>query len=181
MRVPAIVLATVLSAASMWGQAIVGYAGASAASGTAATGSASKVGDSAMSGLHNKMSAAMGQPAGSGGQGSSSDTHVHAAPADSGVHSQMHSGMQCKEMKSGAHSMAGKQCKGIHGANMQGKAACCRRSKDGKMAHEMECCKHGNCAHEKKAAGTEGAAKDTTAKQTTQNQEMKITVVGAKK
>ena len=172
MKIPAIALAVVLSAASLWGQALVGYAGASATSGTAAAGSASKVGDSGMGGLHRKMSAAMGDTSTAGkSQGTNTQTPVHSAPADSR--------MQCKEMKSDAHAMSGKQCKEMHGTAGT-KAGCCRKSKDGKMAHEMDCCKHGNCAHEKKRTGTEGAGKEASGKQTTQNQELKITFVGAK-
>jgi hypothetical protein len=33
-----------------------------------------------------------------------------------------------------------------------GKMACCKKDKDGKMSQEMDCCKKGKCAREKKTS-----------------------------
>ena len=121
MKIPAVVLAVVLSAASIWAQALVGYAGATASSGTAAAGSASKLTDSGMGAVQRKLSAAMGEPTAVGRMNSSThgtktEVHVRSARADSG----MHSGMHCGEMKSSAHAALGKQCKEVRGAKTGG-------------------------------------------------------------
>ena len=170
MKVPAIVLAMVLSAASLCGQALMGYAGATAVSGSTAAG-ASKVADPA-AGLHSKMAAAMGQTETTGHNATGNSrthtegqTQVHVHPAEhsqSGMHSGVHSQMHCKEMKSDARGMSGKQCREMHGTDMHGtdmdgaemhgtRAACCRKSKDGKMA-DTSCCRQGKCARMKKGA-----------------------------
>jgi hypothetical protein len=139
MKVPAIALAVMLSAASMYGQATIEYGAAMGGSATAASGASKGINPAA--GLGNKMASAMGDQSGSTG----THTEVH-----SGMHSTMHSGtqsttMHCKEMGSDAQGMSGMHCKEMHGA----KAGCCK-NKDGKMTHAMGCCKHGKCAREKK-------------------------------
>jgi len=35
-----------------------------------------------------------------------------------------------------------------------GKMACCKKDNDGKMSSEMDCCKKGKCAREKKTSET---------------------------
>ncbi len=174
MKVPAIVLAMVLSAASLSGQALMGYAGATAVSGSTAAG-ASKVADPA-AGLNRKMAAATGQTettgpntTGNSRTHTEGQTQVHVHPAEHsqsgmhpGAHSGAHSQMHCKEMKSDAQGMSGKQCREMHGTDMHGtdmdgaemhgtRAACCRKSKDGKMAG-TSCCRQGQCARMKKEA-----------------------------
>ena len=160
MKVPAIVLTMVLSAASLCGQALMGYAGATAVSGSTAAGASKVAGPAA--GLDSKMAAAMGQTEATGHNPTDNSrmhmegqTQVHVHPAEqsqSGMQPGAHSKMHCKEMKSDAQGMSGKQCKEMHGTDMDGaRAACCRKSKNGKMAG-TSCCKQGKCARMKKEA-----------------------------
>ena len=132
MKIAAVVLAVVLSAASMWAQAIVGYAGAAAASGTTTAGAASKLGDSGMGGLHRKMGSAMGN---TGSRATKPGAHVQSAPANSGVHSEIHcksraqatSREQCVHEKQGAGTEAagkvpatGKETSGVKATQNEG-------------------------------------------------------------
>ena len=144
MKVPAIVLAVVLSAASLCGQALVDYAGATAGSSTSGAGAAKGINPAA--GLSNKMSAAMGETTGGSKAQSDGQTQVIVHPAEhSDMHSGAHSPMHCKEMKSDAQGMSGKHCKEMHGTEMHGtKAACCQKSKDSKKAG-TGCCNQGKC------------------------------------
>src|SRR6266508_1750635 len=106
MKVPAIVLAVVLSAASLCGQATVGYAGATAGSSTATTSAAKGINPGA--GLSNKMAAAMGETTGPHTTGDSRTHRVAQTAASSETHSSAHSGMH-SEAQSGMHSQ--EQCK----------------------------------------------------------------------
>jgi hypothetical protein len=151
MKMSAIVLAMVLSATTMFAQALAGYAGLTAQSGTAATGAAHATDPGA--GLHKKMAAAMGDAP----QTATATTQTQNAPEDKATHSDMdgmhsdmkgmHSGMHCKEMHSGTQGMSGTHCKRMHGAK-----AGCSRMKDSKTAHA--CCKHRKCDRMKKESET---------------------------
>ena len=103
MKIPAIALAVVLSAASMWAQALVGYAGAASSSATAAAGSAKKIGDAGMGRLSRKMASATGQSA----TGSGTHPGVQGQPTSTRVHTDAHSpektGMPCNDTKRDAH------------------------------------------------------------------------------
>ena len=121
MRIPAIVLAVVLSAASMWAQALVGYAGAASSSATAAAGSANKIGDAGMGRLSRKMASVTGQSAtGSRTRPGAQAQRVVLLHTD--AQSAAKTGTPCKDTKPDAHCPPENQASGKEPVAKEGAA-----------------------------------------------------------